>query len=96
MRSKVRGCTYFCVLLMFLIAMSLLTHAQVTVFATGLNNPRGIKFGPDGFLYVAEGGLGGSRSTVGQCDQVIEPVGPYTGDFTARISKISPRRPQLR
>ncbi|HTE89786.1 MAG TPA: ScyD/ScyE family protein [Terriglobales bacterium] len=95
MRSQLRGRFYFCVLLMFLIATSLLTSAQVTVFATGLNNPRGIKFGPDGFLYVAEGGLGGSRSTVGQCDQVIEPVGPYTGDFTARISKISPSGTRL-
>ena len=27
-------------------------------------------------------------STVGVCDQVIEPVGPYTGGFTSRISKI--------
>ncbi|HEY6906763.1 MAG TPA: ScyD/ScyE family protein, partial [Ignavibacteriaceae bacterium] len=62
----------------------------VTVFAAGLNNPRGLKFGPDGYLYVAEGGLGGTDSTNGICDQVIPPIGPYKGGFTASISKISP------
>lgn len=62
--------------------------AQVEIFATGLNNPRGLKFGPDGYLYVAEGGTGGTQSTVGICPQVVAPVGPYTGGFTARISRI--------
>ncbi|MBK9233068.1 MAG: hypothetical protein IPO15_20065 [Anaerolineae bacterium] len=30
------------------------------VVAEGLNNPRGMTFGPDGGLYIAEAGVGGS------------------------------------
>lgn len=63
----------------------------VTVFATGLNGPRGIKFGPDGYLYVSEAGLGGNNTSTDLCDQVIPPVGPYVGGTTARILKISRR-----
>ena len=62
---------------------------NVSAFATGLNNPRGLKFGPDGYLYVAEGGIGGSSSTIGCCEQAAG-VGPYTGSITgSRISKIN-------
>jgi len=69
----------------------ILNTGNVSVFATGLNNPRGLQFGPDGNLYVAEGGVGGTNSTVGTCTQVIPPVGPYTGSlYGSRISKISP------
>ncbi len=62
--------------------------ASTTVYASGLQGPRGLAFGPDGSLYVAEAGLGGTKSTVGTCTQVPAPVGPYKGGLTARISKI--------
>ena len=64
---------------------------KVSVVASGLENPRGLKFGPDGQLYVAEGGLGGTQTTTPQQCQQVPEVGPYSGGFTARISKVNPR-----
>src|SRR5439155_20737299 len=57
----------------------------VTFFASGFNNPRGLTFGPGGNLYVAEGGLGGSHSTVGRCRQAAGAAAPYTGSSHSRV-----------
>jgi hypothetical protein len=72
------------------------TWAQIpsnyTVVATGLNAPRGLTFGADGSLYVAEGGTGGTNQTSpAQCQQVPSPVGPYFGGTTGDIKKIDPK-----
>jgi hypothetical protein len=64
------------------------TVTTTTVITTGLNDPRGLKFGPDNLLYVAEAGVGGTNA-ITSCTQVIPPVGPYLGSDTgSRISRI--------
>jgi hypothetical protein len=63
--------------------------SEFSIVAKGLNAPRGLTFGPDGDLYVAEGGTGGTnKTTASECLQVPGPVGPYAGGNTGTIKKI--------
>lgn len=65
--------------------------ADVRVVVSGLNDPRGLAFGPHGDLYIAEAGSGGATvSTAGGCDQVQPPVGPYRGGASGRVMKLAP------
>ena len=57
-----------------------------TAVAQGLYGPRGLKFGPNGNLYVSTSGTGGTTPT---CTAV--PGGPYFGGATATILKIDPQ-----
>lgn len=71
-------------------APSLPTGCEVV--ATGLFNPRGISFGPDGTLYIAESGAGGSDAdfaTPGAgTPAAAEPAATHGN--TGRVSILSP------
>jgi hypothetical protein len=64
----------------------------ITTIATGLHNPRGLKFGPDGHLYVAEGGIGGDALPPADCQPTVPPqsgIAPYMGsNVGSQISRI--------
>jgi hypothetical protein len=60
---------------------SLQARATVTTIASGLANPRGLNFGPDGALYVAEAGSGGSGPCVLGSDGLVKCYGT-TGAVT--------------
>ncbi len=62
-----------------------------TVYASGLNNPRGLAFGNGNQLFVAEAGTGGTNDTIGICSQQVPfPLGPLTGGLTGRASRLTP------
>jgi hypothetical protein len=64
-------------------ASSAASAATVTPIASGLDNPRGLSFGPDGRLYVAEAGHGGHT-----CLPPSPGEEPFCTGFTGGISVI--------
>jgi hypothetical protein len=62
----------------------------VTRYATGLTSPRGLTFGPDGRLYVAEAGTGGTMVPSGtpDCPIDINIYSPYTAGYSGRVLRV--------
>lgn len=53
-----------------------------TVVASGLNNPRGLDFAPNGALYIAEAGLGGDGPVI------VGGDGPHQFGHTGSITRV--------
>ncbi len=68
--------------LLGLLALSLRAQPAVQVIASGLDNPRGLAFGPEGALYVAEAGRGGA----GPC--ITGPEGPVCYGATGALTRL--------
>ncbi len=66
-------------------------RATVTTVASGLVNPRGLNFGPDGALYVAEAGSGGSGPCILGSDGLVKCYGT-TGAVTKIVLGGPPSR----
>lgn len=65
------------------------TGPQVKVIATGLNNPRGMTFGPDGALYVAEAGVGGTDCVETPPENEGEEPGQICFGLTGAVTRIA-------
>lgn len=67
----IRRFSFWVVFVVFVFSLFLFTSVKATplqyeIVATNLDNPRGLAFGPDGALYIAESGIGGD-GTDGRC-----------------------------
>lgn len=60
-------------------------QTETTVVMTGLDNPRGLAFGPEGALYVAEAGRGGNQPCV--VVRAGQPVPVFAGP-TGAVSRL--------
>jgi hypothetical protein len=63
----------------------------VSIYATGLTSPRGLTFGPDGLLYVAEAGVGGGQvpSDIRPgCQEIFNVYSPYTAGYSGRVLRV--------
>jgi sugar lactone lactonase YvrE len=55
-----------------------------------LTSPRGLTFGPDGLLYVAEAGSGGEQGASGtaDCPALFNIYSPYKAGYTGRVLRV--------
>lgn len=63
------------------------TGTPTTVIASGLTTPRGFTWGPDGAIYVALAGSGGTTAATENAP-TTEAIGPFHGGPSAAVARI--------
>jgi PEP-CTERM motif len=93
MKFKPFALTLFTVCLALVSGTKAAEAISLTKIGGGLNNARGITFGPDGNIYVGETGLGGN----GNCQPSPSTAGqPICAGNTGSVTRISPNGTQDR
>ena len=89
MRAKLNACLVLAVIgligVLMLPGAAAAASPRLKVIASGLDNPRGLAFGPDGALYVVEAGRGGS----GPCTAFDLFGGPLCFGPSGAVTRVS-------
>lgn len=74
------------ILVLGFVSVAASASPSVEVIASGLDNPRGLAFGPDGALYVVEAGRGNPGCD--EQDRIAGPFGPACYGPTGAVTRI--------
>jgi hypothetical protein len=66
------------------------SRPSVKTYATDVTNPRGLTFGPDRSLYVAEAGIGGPLVATGRpgCPDMFNIYSPCKAGYSGRVTRV--------
>ncbi len=74
MKFKLSAFTFFSVCLATVAGTTTAQAASLTTIVSGVSNARGVSFGPDGSLYVAEPGVGGDGNCQPSPSTFFQPI----------------------
>lgn len=93
MKFNLSAFTFFSVCFATALGTTSAQAASLTTIVSGVSNARGVSFGPDGSLYVAEPGIGGNGNCQPSPSTFFQPI---CAGNTGSVVKVSPDGQQSR
>lgn len=93
MKFKLSAFTFISVCLATALGATTAQAASLTTIVDGISNARGVSFGPDGSLYVAEPGIGGNGNCQPSPSTFFQPI---CAGNTGSVVRVSPDGKQER